>query len=471
MNVGLLATTVGGRDGVYLEMLKHAEVYRELGHKVYFISDPIHNPDIGIPHLDLEDKVIQEIFKLSNKRRLGLGPDDYLRPDLEKKLKRKIFETADTIEAALHESLGGIDFLQPHNLCLCANLPLNIAVANFLKKTGIPARYMDHDGYWHGALRIEPSCSTVENIIAEYAFPDAPNIWHTFINSLNVKHAEKLGYSALNRDNRQVNILHDTLDFDGLPDLTGMNERIREKYDIPQDALVLGFPARRVPNKAIEIGLDFYDAIVENRENLHGYALQNGQIFTEDSEIIMVFTNQGELFSNGYWNKIENIMTNRKIRYRDISEEINVGNFFKSYAIFDCVVYPPVSEGFGNQAVETWGAKKPLAMSEYPVARADILPKGFRIYSLGLSPDETIDGLYPSDHDQIRKAASEYIESILTGSWKEMVETNYNRGRQYFSNDVLKRDISEILSWAEQVRKRQNSPQPYNIRQDIFAAR
>ena len=104
-----------------------------------------------------------------------------------------------------------------------------------------------------------------------------------------------------------------------------------------------------------------------------------------------------------------------------------------AYQTCDLVTYPSRVEGFGNAFLETICYKKPIVMHTYDIFRTDIKPKGFKVIGFG---------------DFINEETVQETKEVLHNPdlTAEIVEHNYELGRQYYSFAVLKRRLTVLIN-------------------------
>jgi glycosyltransferase involved in cell wall biosynthesis len=97
------------------------------------------------------------------------------------------------------------------------------------------------------------------------------------------------------------------------------------------------------------------------------------------------------------------------------------------------IAYPSIIEGFGNAFLEAVYYRRPLVVRRYNVFRIDIQPKGFEVIAFDAFITE----------DTVRQAEAVLDDPALTDS---IVDHNYERGRQYYSYQLLERRLVSLLA-------------------------
>ena len=143
MNVGFISTRLAGTDGVTLETIKWARICRDLGHSTFFCAgqlDPEISPGFLLPeaHFTHPDIVALQAKCLGVRTRSAETTDQL--HELRRRLKAGITEFAKKF---------AIDLLVPQNvLTIPMNLPLGMALTEFIAETGIHTVAHHHDFYW-----------------------------------------------------------------------------------------------------------------------------------------------------------------------------------------------------------------------------------------------------------------------------------------------------------------------------------
>ena len=123
-------------------------------------------------------------------------------------------------------------------------------------------------------------------------------------------------------------------------------------------------------------------------------------------------------------------------RLQEESAQTQGGRVFSLQDVYphaDLVTYPSLHEGFGNAFLEAVYFKKPLLVNRYSVYVVDIEPKGFEVVS--------IDGF-------LTDAAVAQVADLLRdpGKRKRMGEKNYQIAGRYFSFQILRKELANIIS-------------------------
>jgi hypothetical protein len=191
-------------------------------------------------------------------------------------------------------------------------------------------------------------------------------------------------------------------------------------------------PARIAINKAIELAIQFVAALNLERTSLEsapdGLGL-NRRRFGPTSSIVLLLPQGEDLDDNRpYFERLLSyaeqlgiklayggnmVVPDRRFQHDDPDHY----PFYGTYRAVDLVCYPPEHEGFGNQAIETVWARRPLAVLEYPVFKRFVRDHVPHYISLGgteqLDRLEEFGGLHQLRHDILGGAVQQAI-AVLT---------------------------------------------------------
>lgn len=446
MNIALAHFRVGETDGVSLEMEKWRKVLEEMGHQVYYISGSSTYGEIYIPELNYRHPE-NESFVINGYDHLNDYTD-------ELSYKKALIAFAKRIEEKLEKAICKyeIDLLIPNNIwSLGWGLPAGIAFARAAKKLKIPCIAHHHDFYWERERYSHPTCTFVEEILMNYFPPRDEFVTHVVINK--IAQAELKKMKGLNST-----VVPNVFDFkQPLWEIDQYNQDFRARLGIGESDLVILQATRVAERKAIELAIELVSEVNKRRADIIGQ-LYDGRIFTEKSRIILLMA--GLLEAEGKYidflkqlaaeKGVEIVWANSLIEAsRTEVEEKKFYSLWDAYAIADLITYPSILEGWGNQFLEGLFAKKPMVIFEYPVYQSDIKEKGFDVISLGDSYQHRENGYIQIPARRISSAASEVIRYLKDGDYRQQaVERNFSLGEKYFSYQVLKNLLDDLLSKA-----------------------
>ncbi len=435
MKIAFVHYRTGGLDGVSLEIDKRAEVLKELGHTVYYITGKHSGPQdkrkiITIPALSIKHpralRLLTEVFY-----KQGQDYTDFL-SDVQ------MLYTA--VYKSLDRSFGKIkpDLVFVHNLFSHAyNLPATVALLDTLQKYRTPTLALHHDFWWERGYFRNTRAYLVKELLARLP-PNYCTIKHQVINSLAREELYK-------RRSIEADRIGDYFDYSAslLKDPLRARKRIRHKFHIKEDTLVVLNACRIVPRKAIENTIR-YASVLEK---------------ISKKEVVVLLPNFVEVDAKAYFRRLKSL--NKKLRVTTIfASKYFTGNrktkplfsFWDAYAAADIVAYTSVWEGFGNQFLEAVYFKKPLVVFEYPVFRRDIKAEGYRYISLG-SKYRVRDGFKFVPGRKLRDAAEITMRWLANPSkTTRITEKNFDIASRFHSFDKLRENLRDILNWALKVK-------------------
>jgi glycosyltransferase involved in cell wall biosynthesis len=446
--IGIFHYQVGRTDGVSLEIEKWKQVLEEMGHAVYLCAG-----DLG----GAEGTLIEEMYHhRPDAEWLNANTFSELQVS-EAEYRAELFGLADSIERKLREFVHakGIDFLIPQNVwSVAANPAVAIALARVMRDLELPALAHNHDFYFERTGGVALTCATAMELADKYLPPRDPLARHVVINSLAQRAlAERKGIVA--------SLVPNTFDFTEPGwQIDGYNRDFRHRIGLNDGDVLILQATRIVERKGIELAIDFVRALnsPERRARLQAQGLYDGRRFHENSRIVLVLAGYArDDPTGGYLQKLKEKIKRTGIDALFVEEMVEKGrqtrggqkvySLWDTYVFADLITYPSQWEGWGNQFLEALRARVPIMLFEYPVYRADIQDKGFRVISLGshtLGRDDL--GLVQVAPEVIEAAADEAVEQLTEAQLrKETVEHNFQVGRQHYSLQALRRYLAELM--------------------------
>jgi mannosylglucosylglycerate synthase len=300
----------------------------------------------------------------------------------------EIVERAEPIRRQIEDYVDAwqIPILHVRNvMSLPYNLPATMALYNLAReRPDIGFVMQHHDLYWEGpnAKNFLSPHRRINEMMDRIMCPTLPNARHVLINPLAAE--------ALRARKAIVGtIVPDGFDFDRdvpvIDEVAFRNELevlVGDPRPVGVDDLVVAMPARIAINKAIELAIQFVAALNRERATLESAPDglgRNRRRFGAASSVVLLLP-QGEDLddSRPYFERLLSyaqqlpiklvyggniVVPDRQFQHGDADQY----PFYGTYRAVDLVCYPPEHEGFGNQAIETVWAKRPLAVLEYPV--------------------------------------------------------------------------------------------------------
>lgn len=407
---GFISTRFAGLDGVSLETKKWVDVIASKGCKVFFMAGEL-DTDPSISHLapkasfDHKDiKKIQNALFVEKKRPASLGKEIYR---LKEELKHEI--------DAFYKKFK-FDILVVQNaLAIPVNIPLGLAITEFIIETNIPTIAHHHDFFWERDRFNSPAA--IDYLRA--AFPPVhPRIQHVVINSL-------AGHDLGRYTGESWTMIPNILDFKTLPPkIDDYNKDFRKEIGLGEDALYVLQPTRVVSRKGIETAAEIVKRLDYPKASL-------------------VITHEAGDEGWDYLMRIEEFVAFIGIDLKLVSDKIGEKRdtdskgskkftLWDAYIHADLVTYPSLYEGYGNAFVEAIYFRKPIVINRYPIFAADIETKGFDVISF----DNYI------THKKI-----EEIRELLSNPDRitQMTEKNYMLGWRYLSYEMLEEKIEQLL--------------------------
>lgn len=330
----------------------------------------------------------------------------------------EIHRLARLLKDSLHEFAEkfAIDVLVPENaVTIPMNLPLGLAITEFLAETGMPAIAHHHDFYWE---RTRFSLSAVNDFL-DMAFPPRlPNMTHTVINAAAQEQISR-------RKGLGAYLIPNVFDFEEPPpEPDEYAADVRQSIGLKEDDIFILQPTRVVPRKGIEHAIKLVGMLQDPRCKLvishdagdEGYEYQAMlEELASQEEVDLLFVSDRVSELRGETKDGEKIYT-----------------LWDLYPHADLVTYPSTYEGFGNALLEAIYFKKPVVINRYSIFVEDIEPKGFRL--------AVMDGV-------VTKSVVDEVKRLLEDEayCEETVNHNYQIGLQFYSYELLRRSFSSIL--------------------------
>ena len=408
-NVGFISVRFAGTDGVSLETEKWAEVFESEGVQTFYFAGELDRPperSYLVPEAHFTHPDIKDVYNNS----FGVATRD-------RSVSKKIYQLAIKLKDHLYDFVEkfDIDLIIPQNaVTIPMNIPLGIAITEFIAETGIQTIAHHHDFYWERDRFIINSIQDYLNM----AFPPVlPSITHVVINSVaDDQLSLRTGVSAF--------VAPNVMDFENPPPPPDdYASDVRQALGIADDELLVLQPTRVVQRKGIEHAIELLNRlgrkaklVISHASGDEGYDYEKR--LREYSKLMKVET----LF-------VDDIINEKRSLTADGQKVYTLEDI---YPFADLVTYPSTVEGFGNAFLEAVYFKKPVVVNAYSIYTKDIKPKGFSVIE--------IDGY-------VTQAAVEKTNLVLDNQkfCQQMVEHNYELGLKYFSYKVLHRGLRSLL--------------------------
>ena len=429
--VGFVSTRFAGTDGVSLESAKWAAVIEELGESCFWYAGESNRPPERsriVPEASFRHPAIAEItgavFGASTASAAFSDPETQrvaerglhhkIRPPA---LTRRIHELTDHLKTTLYAFVRDfdIDLLIVENaLTIPLNIPLGLALTEFIAETGIPTIGHHHDFYRERMRFMVNSVSDYLNM----AFPPAlPSIRHVVINSVAAFYVStRLGVSTT--------LIPNVMDFEHPPEPPDQYASdVRESLGLAPDELLFLQPTRIVQRKGIEHAIELTRRLGMKARLVISHASgDEGNAYQERLKEFAGFLQAPVAFISDIIQDQRGITPDGRKIYR----------LWDVYAHADLVTYPSSLEGFGNAFLEAIYYRRPVIVNNYSIFEIDIKPKGFKVIDFdGFITDATLDR----------------VRSVLSDPKRgdEMTEHNYQVARRHYSFALLRRHLQTLI--------------------------
>jgi len=411
--IGFISTRIAGTDGVSLETYKWVKVLERNGFECFYFAGKLDTPE---DHSLLEPKAHfehEDIVKIND---LVFG-----KMIREKWLTEKIHTIAKELKEKLYEFYEEfkIDLIIPENaLAIPLNIPLGIAITEFIAETGIPCIAHHHDFSWE---RKRFLVNAVQDYIL-YAFPpNLHSIRHVAINSMA---SRQLSYQ------RGVSniVIPNVFDFANPPyEQNPKAAQLREELGFSDEDLFVLQPTRVVPRKWIERSVELVGLLDVKKKRL---------VISHESG------DEGDV----YQKRIEEYAERLGVELIFIGNKIGPMRMFgarsdreysidDAYQAADIVSYPSGYEGFGNAFLEAVYFKKPIVVNRYSIFVEDIEPYGFDVIKF--------------ESFITKEIVNQLMDFLRPSRLISSVEKNYDIGRRYFSFEVLEKKLLYLINSFE----------------------
>ncbi|MBL0712443.1 MAG: glycosyltransferase family 4 protein [Desulfosarcina sp.] len=408
-NVGFVATRLAGTDGVSLETEKWSKVFQQQGFNCYFFGGELDTPpdrSYLVPEAHFHHPQIMEIYQscFGVKKRSIHVTEKIQRCKMI--LKEHLYRFIETFDLHL--------IVTENSLTIPLNLPLGLALTEFISETSILTIAHHHDFFWERQ-------HFLINAVWEYlnmAFPPhLPSIHHVVINtSADNQLSLRTGVSST--------VIPNVMDFENPPGpVDAYASDVRASLGIADDELFVLQPTRVVKRKGIEHAIELVLRLNRKAKLVISHASgDEGYDYEERIRKYSKMMGVDTCFVSTIINEERGLTANGRKIYtlKDI------------YPHADLVTYPSNFEGFGNAFLEAIYFRKPIVVNTYSIYQMDIKPKGFDVIE--------IDG-YVND-EAIRKT----LEILDNPDRRdEMVARNYEIATKCFSYLVLRRKLVNLI--------------------------
>jgi glycosyltransferase involved in cell wall biosynthesis len=433
--IGFVSTRFSGTDGVSLESAKWATVLERLGHTCFYFAGESDRPPersrvvpeahfghpsiaaIGNTAFDT-DWAAEDLQAYANPRLEGIRKAALryrVRPPL---LTERIREVALHLEAQLYAFARDFEIevlIVQNALAIPMNIPLGVALTEFIAETGMPVIAHHHDFYWERQRYLV-------NCVDDYlrlAFPPVlPSIRHVVINSVAAQElSRRTALPAL--------VIPNVMDFDHPPaPPDAYAQDVRAALGLAPDEYLFLQPTRIVQRKGIEHAIELTKRVgLKARLVISHASGDEGSAYERRVRAFAALLDVPVIFVSGIIDDQRGLTADgRKIYALD-----------DVYPHADLVTYPSTLEGFGNAFLEAIYFRRPIVVNNYSIFDLDIKPKGFQVIKF--------DGFVTED--TLRRTCDVLTKPALA---QEMAEVNYQLAQRHYSYSMLERRLETLMA-------------------------
>lgn len=412
LRIGFVSTRFHGTDGVSLEVRKWVAVLREMGHECFFFAGQSEWPE------DVSFVVPEAHF--THPDIAAINRDLFDDERRSRAVSEQVQKLAGRLKAALYtftEQFGVEVLITENALSLPMNVPLGVALTEFIAETALPVLGHHHDFWWE---RERYAVSAADDYLRGAFPPVLQPVYHVVINSYAREHlALRTGASS--------RVIPNVMDFETPPPPPDEYAAdIRAELGIPEGAFFILQPTRVVPRKRIEQSIEIVARL--QRMGISAVLVISHASGDEGHEYAAYLREYADLLG------VRIIYAAERVAYRRgrTPDGRKVYSLRDVYQAADLVTYPSAIEGFGNAFLEAVYYRRPILMNRYEIFKTDIGPKGFRVIHF--------DGFV---QQQCLERAREVL--LNPDSAAEDVAHNYELGRRFYSFHVLRHALQMAL--------------------------
>ena len=433
--IGFISTRFAGTDGVSLETQKWATIFERLGHQCFYFAgecdrsaDASHVvPEAFYRHPEI-DKLNQQAYSGSwtvTKEARAAHPEMedlqkdffsiYVRPPA---MTKRVNELKEYLKEELYKFARRFDLeilVIENAVTIPLNLPLGLALTEFIAETGYPTIAHHHDFHWE-RQRFQVNC--VGDYLAAAFPPVLPSIRHVVINSIQAQQiATRYGVTS--------RVIPNVMDFDSPPPPPDeYTQSVRADFGIGEGEYFFLQPTRVIQRKGIEHAIELMRRLDLPAKLIISHA--SGDEGNDYEQRIREYAHLLDVTVRFEADQVQDYRGTTK----DGQKIYTLGDV---YPYADIVTYPSSIEGFGNAFLEAVYYKRLILVNNYSIYEVDIKPKGFHtLWFDGFISTNTLEAVKKSlRHPEIAH---------------EWAETNYQLAKRYFSYTVLERRLESIVA-------------------------
>ncbi|HSG42681.1 MAG TPA: glycosyltransferase family 4 protein [Anaerolineales bacterium] len=433
--IGFISTRFAGTDGVSLETSKWAEVIERMGHECFYFAGECDRPDeisYVVPEAFYKHPDIHAINRVAYQSTWGkLHQGRKRHPEIKELTKDffSVFIRPSYVTQRIHELRFYIKeeiykFVQQYQIealiienasTIPLNIPLGLAITEFIAETGFPVIAHHHDFHWERQRFMNNS---VHDYLESAFPPNLPSIRHVVINSIQEKQlASRKGIAAM--------VIPNVMDFDSPPPpQDGYTSTLRADLGVAPDQKLILQPTRIIQRKGIEHAIELTRRLGVPAELVISHAA--GDEGTDYEQRVREFADFLDVKVNF---ESEVVGEHRG----ETSDGRKIYTLADVYPQVDLVTYPSSIEGFGNAFLEAVYFKRPIVVNNYSIYEADIKPKGFKVVEFdGYIGERTLEETrYVLNNPDVTAEESEH---------------NFELARRYYSFTMLEKRLRLLMA-------------------------
>lgn len=434
-HIGFISTRFAGTDGVSLETAKWATVLERLGHQCYYFaglcdrsadrSQVIPEAYYRNPEIDaLNQQAYSGSWTVTKEARQAHPEMAHLHKDFfsiyvrPPQMTRRVNELKEYFKKRLYDFARRFELeilIVENALTIPLNLPLGLAITEFIAETGYPTIAHHHGFHWE-RQRFQVNC--VNDYIAAAFPPNLPSIRHVVINTIQSQ-------QLASRHSLTSRVIPNVMDFDSPPpEPDDYTRNVRADLGVADGEYFFLQPTRVIQRKGIEHAIE-----LTRRLDLPARLIISHAAGDEGTAYEQRLREYAQLLDVTVRFEADQVQDQRGLT-KDGKKIYTLGDV---YPFADLVTYPSSIEGFGNAFLEAVYYRRPILVNNYSIYEVDIKPKGFRaVWFDGFISHETL--------EMVRHILRNPAEA------QEWAEENYQLARRYFSFAVLERRLQSALA-------------------------
>jgi len=434
-HIGFISTRFAGTDGVSLETAKWATVLERMGHECFYFCGECDRPEKNsyiVPEAFYRHPTIDSINQIVYTGSWGqMHEGGRVHPEIKElhqdffsvyirpaSVTKQVQDLKDYFKAHFYKFAYQfhLDVLIVENaLSIPINLPLGLALTEFIAETGYPVIAHHHDFHWERQRFMNNS---VHDYLAAAFPPNLPSIRHVVLNSVQA-------YQLASRTGLAAMVVPNVMNFDSPPlPLDDYAHSARADLGLSPNQYFILQPTRIIQRKGIEHAIELTRRLGLPAELVISHAAgDEGTDYEKRVRMFAALLDVTVNFESAIVGAVRGLTPDGRKIY-------TLGDI---YPQADLVTYPSSMEGFGNAFLEAIYYKCPLVVNNYSNYEADIKPKGFQVIEFdGFISEKTLeDTRYVLTHPEQARQQCEY---------------NYNLARRYYSYTMLERRLGLLLS-------------------------